>query len=111
MESQALSEQKAKQKPLRVVISGAPASGKGTQCEYIVAKVCLRFWLCFTIIITAAYVCAYMWQYGLLHISTGDLLRAEVAAATENGLRAKDYMTKGQLVPDEIVTQVMCCFW
>lgn len=52
-------------------------------------------------------MCAYTWQYGLLHISTGDLLRAEVAAGTENGLRAKDYMMKGQLVPDEIVIQVM----
>lgn len=66
-----------------MMISGAPASGKGTQCEYIVAK------------------------YGLLHISTGDLLRAEVAAGTENGLRAKDYMMKGQLVPDEIVIQMV----
>ncbi|MCO5584532.1 hypothetical protein L7F22_038460 [Adiantum nelumboides] len=79
----ALAESRAKQEPLRVMISGAPASGKGTQCEYIMEK------------------------YGLLHISTGDLLRAEVAAGTENGLRAKDYMNKGQLVPDDIVVQMV----
>lgn len=79
----AVTQSRAKQGPLRVMISGAPASGKGTQCEFIVEK------------------------YGLLHISTGDLLRAEVAAGTENGLRAKDYMTKGQLVPDDIVIKMV----
>lgn len=79
----AISQSRAKQEPLRVMISGAPASGKGTQCEFIVEK------------------------YGLLHISTGDLLRAEVAAGTENGSRAKDYMTKGQLVPDDIVIKMV----
>ena len=45
-------------------------------------------------------------QYGLAHISTGDLLRAEISSGSENGKKAKDYMDKGQLVPDEIVVMV-----
>ncbi|CAJ1975575.1 unnamed protein product [Sphenostylis stenocarpa] len=65
--------------PLKVMISGAPASGKGTQCELIVQK------------------------FGLVHISTGDLLRAEVAAGTEIGKKAKEFMNAGHLVPDEIM--------
>lgn len=76
-------EARTNEEALRVMISGAPASGKGTQCGLIVEK------------------------YGLVHISTGDLLRAEVAAGTENGIKAKDYMTKGQLVPDEIVVTMV----
>ncbi|GAB4832731.1 hypothetical protein Ancab_006748 [Ancistrocladus abbreviatus] len=69
--------------PMKVMISGAPASGKGTQCEMIVQK------------------------FGLVHISTGDLLRAEVAAGTEIGNKAKEYMNTGRLVPDEIVTAMV----
>ncbi|CAN6801999.1 unnamed protein product [Brassica oleracea] len=65
--------------PLKVMISGAPASGKGTQCELIVQK------------------------FGLVHISTGDLLRAEVSSGTEIGNKAKEFMNSGSLVPDEIV--------
>lgn len=45
-------------------------------------------------------------QYGLVHIAAGDLLRAEVAAGSENGRRAKESMEKGQLVPNEIVVMV-----
>eukprot|EP00252_Welwitschia_mirabilis_P001390 TRINITY_DN1125_c0_g1_i3.p1 TRINITY_DN1125_c0_g1~~TRINITY_DN1125_c0_g1_i3.p1 ORF type:complete len:374 (-),score=78.60 TRINITY_DN1125_c0_g1_i3:992-2113(-) len=70
-------------KPLKVIMSGAPASGKGTQCELIANK------------------------YGLVHISVGDLLRSEVAANTSNGRKAKEYMEKGLLVPDEIVTKMV----
>ncbi|KAG7021201.1 Adenylate kinase 5, chloroplastic, partial [Cucurbita argyrosperma subsp. argyrosperma] len=69
--------------PLKVMISGAPASGKGTQCELIVQK------------------------FGLVHISTGDILRAEISAGTEIGNKAKEFMNSGQLVPDEIVTAMV----
>ncbi|CAG9461248.1 unnamed protein product [Pedinophyceae sp. YPF-701] len=67
----------------KVLISGAPASGKGTQCETIVQ------------------------EFGLTHISTGDLLRAEVKAGTKEGLAAKEFMDQGALVPDEIVTAMV----
>lgn len=73
----------SKSEPLNVMISGAPASGKGTQCEMIVQK------------------------FGLVHISTGDLLRSEVSAGTEIGRKAKEYMNAGRLVPDEIVTAMV----
>ncbi|CAN1147771.1 Adenylate kinase 2, chloroplastic [Linum perenne] len=69
--------------PLRIMISGAPASGKGTQCELITKK------------------------YNLVHIAAGDLLRAEIASGSENGKQAKEYMEKGQLVPDEIVVMMV----
>ncbi|GAB2216185.1 hypothetical protein Droror1_Dr00023955 [Drosera rotundifolia] len=69
--------------PLKVMISGAPASGKGTQCQLIAQK------------------------FGLVHISTGDLLRAEAAAGTKIGNKAKEYMNTGRLVPDEIVTAMV----
>ncbi|KAJ4877801.1 hypothetical protein Rs2_42819 [Raphanus sativus] len=75
--------EKAEQPPLKIMISGAPASGKGTQCELITQK------------------------YGLVHISAGDLLRAEIASGSENGKLAKEYMEKGQLVPDEIVVMMV----
>ncbi|XP_010505275.1 PREDICTED: adenylate kinase 5, chloroplastic-like [Camelina sativa] len=42
-------------------------------------------------------------QFGLVHISTGDLLRAQVSAGTDIGKRAKEFMNSGSLVPDEIV--------
>ncbi|XP_022990422.1 adenylate kinase, chloroplastic-like isoform X2 [Cucurbita maxima] len=70
---------RATPEPLRIKISGAPASGKGTQCELIT------------------------WKYGLVHIAAGDLLRAEVNSGSKNGKLAKDYMEKGLLVPNEIV--------
>ncbi|CAK7344765.1 unnamed protein product [Dovyalis caffra] len=73
----------AKPEPLKIMISGAPASGKGTQCELIAKK------------------------YGLVHVAAGDLLRAEIASGTENGKRAKEYMERGQLVPNEIVVMMV----
>ncbi|XP_071737785.1 adenylate kinase, chloroplastic isoform X2 [Rutidosis leptorrhynchoides] len=69
--------------PLKIMISGAPASGKGTQCELITSK------------------------YDLVHVAAGDLLRAEVAAGSDNGKQAKEFMEKGQLVPDEIVVMMV----
>jgi len=64
---------------LNIVLFGPPGSGKGTQSEKIIEK------------------------YGLTHISTGDLLRSEVAAQTELGKQAKEIMDKGELVSDKIV--------
>lgn len=64
---------------LNVVLFGPPGSGKGTQSEKIIEK------------------------YKLVHISTGDLLREQVAAQTELGLKAKAIMDKGELVSDDIV--------
>lgn len=46
-------------------------------------------------------------QYGLVHISAGDLLRVEIASGSENGRRAKEYMEKGQLVSGEIVVMMV----
>lgn len=45
-------------------------------------------------------------QFGLVHISTGDILRAEISAGSEIGNKAKEFMNSGRLVPDEIVTTV-----
>ena len=64
---------------LNIVLFGPPGSGKGTQSENIIMK------------------------YSLTHLSTGDILRAELAAKTELGLKAKAIMEKGELVSDEIV--------
>lgn len=49
---------------------------------------------------------SFYMQYGLVHVAAGDLLRAEVAADSENGRQAKEFMEKGQLVPDKIVVMV-----
>ncbi len=62
-----------------LILFGPPGSGKGTQSEKLIAK------------------------YGLKHLSTGDLLRNEIAAKTPLGMEAKNLMDKGQLVPDEVV--------
>jgi adenylate kinase len=70
-------------KAYKIIIAGAPASGKGTQCEFIKEK------------------------FGVVHLSTGDMLRAAVAAQTEVGKQAKDYMDSGKLVPDEVIIGVV----
>ncbi|MBS1750388.1 MAG: adenylate kinase [Bacteroidetes bacterium] len=62
-----------------LILFGPPGSGKGTQSERLIAK------------------------YGIKHLSTGDLLRSEIAAQTPLGIEAKNFMDKGQLVPDEVV--------
>jgi len=69
--------------PLKIIIAGAPASGKGTQCEVITSK------------------------FGVVHLSTGDILRAAVKAGTAVGLKAKSFMDAGKLVPDEVIIDVV----
>ena len=62
-----------------IILFGPPGSGKGTQSEKLIA------------------------QYGLKHLSTGDLLRSEIAKQTDLGLAAKKLMDRGELVPDDVV--------
>lgn len=64
---------------MNLILLGAPGSGKGTQAKFLVRK------------------------YSIPQISTGDILREEVKSGTVLGLKAKEYMDKGQLVPDEVV--------
>jgi adenylate kinase len=64
---------------LNIVLFGPPGAGKGTQAAKIIEK------------------------YGLVHLSTGDILRAELAAQTTLGLEARKFMDKGELVPDSVV--------
>lgn len=64
---------------LNIVLFGPPGSGKGTQAEKMVGK------------------------FDLVHLSTGDILRNEIAAKTQLGLEAKETMDKGELVPDHVV--------
>jgi adenylate kinase len=64
---------------LNIVLFGPPGAGKGTQSEKLIAK------------------------YTLVHLSTGDILRAEITAGTALGLEAKKLMDQGLLVPDEVV--------
>lgn len=65
-------------------------------------------------IISICYECMldviFIMQFGLVHISAGDLLRAEIATGSENGNKAKEFMEKGMLVPDEIVVMVLFLF-
>jgi adenylate kinase len=68
---------------MRIVLLGAPGAGKGTLCKYIVEK------------------------YGLLHLSSGDILRAHRAKGTNLGKKAQSYMDSGALVPDDIIIAMM----
>lgn len=67
---------------MRIVLFGPPGAGKGTQAGLLSGK------------------------YGAAHISTGDILREAVANKTEVGLKAKAFMDKGELVPDEVVIAI-----
>ena len=66
-----------------IVIFGAPGSGKGTQSDLMIEK------------------------YGFNHISTGDVLRAEIKNGTELGKTAKGYIDNGQLIPDELMVNIL----
>ncbi len=68
---------------MHVIIMGPPGAGKGTQAEKIVN------------------------EFSLVHVSTGDMFRAAIKKETEMGLKAKEYIDKGELVPDEIVVGVV----
>ena len=63
---------------MKIIMLGAPGAGKGTQAKKIAAK------------------------YGIPHISTGDIFRANIKGGTELGMKAKSYMDQGQLVPDDV---------
>jgi adenylate kinase len=68
---------------MNVVLLGCPGAGKGTQAQVLCAK------------------------YGLTHISTGELFRAEMAAKTPLGVKAASYVNQGNLVPDEVVVEMV----
>ena len=68
---------------MKIVMLGAPGAGKGTQAKMIAAK------------------------YGIPHISTGDIFRANIKNGTELGKKAKTYMDQGALVPDELTLELI----
>ena len=68
---------------IRLIILGAPGSGKGSQCKWIKE------------------------DYDVPHISTGDILRKNIAEETELGIKAKGFIDRGELVPDELVIDLL----
>lgn len=76
-------QQEKRIKMKNIVIFGAPGSGKGTQSDKLIEK------------------------YGLNHISTGDVLRAEMKKGSELGETARRYIDQGQLIPDELMVSIL----
>ncbi len=68
---------------MKIIMLGAPGAGKGTQAQMIAEK------------------------FGIPHISTGDIFRANIKNGTELGKKAKEFMDKGLLVPDELTVQLL----
>ncbi len=68
---------------MKIIMLGAPGAGKGTQAKLIAEK------------------------YQIPHISTGDIFRANIKEGTDLGMEAKEYMDKGQLVPDELTVRIL----
>ena len=68
---------------MKIIMLGAPGAGKGTQAKMIAEK------------------------FGIPHISTGDIFRANIKNGTDLGKKAKEYMDKGQLVPDELTVEIL----
>lgn len=68
---------------MKIIMLGAPGAGKGTQAKMIAEK------------------------YGVPHVSTGDIFRANIKNGTELGMEAKKYMDQGQLVPDELTVKIL----
>ena len=70
---------------MKVVLLGPPGAGKGTQCKRIVER------------------------FDLVHLSSGDIFRSEIASGSDLGLKAKSIMDAGKLVPDDVVIGMMVC--
>ena len=68
---------------MRIVLLGAPGSGKGTQAALLRE------------------------MYGIPHVATGNILRAEVAAGSDLGKQAESFMNTGQLVPDDVIVEMV----
>lgn len=68
---------------MQLLLIGPPGAGKGTQAEFLVR------------------------DFGLTHLSSGDILRAEIASGSDRGAEAKSFIDRGQLVPDEMIVDMM----
>lgn len=83
VETKSIEKKSMEDNNLKIIMLGAPGAGKGTQAKMLAEK------------------------YGIPHISTGDIFRANIKNGTELGAKAKEYMDKGLLVPDELVVDLI----